>query len=67
MKQGGQVRSKIDNDTTARRVDTIHVGNLAASFRDVVLVDADGVDPEHPNAAPWPYEAQHFPAILCLN
>ena len=47
--RGGEVVwevSEPDYDAVGARVDVAHEGDLLAAFSEVVLVDADGVDPE---------------------
>lgn len=38
--------SKPDNDPVGKRVDTLHVQDLLVFLRDIVLVDANSVNPQ---------------------
>jgi hypothetical protein len=48
-------------------VDINHFGNLCFAFLVVFLVDADGIDPESPQAICGLKELEHVPAVLRLE
>ncbi|CAI6092100.1 unnamed protein product, partial [Clonostachys chloroleuca] len=67
MHRGDHVGPQINDSPAAVEVQAAHVRYLTAALWDVALVDADGVDPDHPCSSPWPCRAQHFPAVFGLQ